>query len=236
MITALVVVVGLVGASDPRVKDAEGFAAHGEPDTARATYGALLDELTASGASASAALHYNVGTLALGAGDVGPAVLHLLAAERRAPLDDDIRHNLNAALARRADQVEGNTSLPLGARLPPGPVRATFGACLALLGILLAVAGIRRRGLPRAVVRAAAAAALVSGAIFAVRFAAERAVVVVVQQDTEARPQPDASAAGFTVHPGLTGAVVSEQQGFVRLRLENGVDVWVDHGAIAVVP
>ena len=232
----LAIALCLVGATEPRVKDAEGFAAHGEPDTARATYEVILDELVASGAATSAALHYNVGTLALGAGDVGPAVLQLLAAERRDPLNDDIRHNLAAALARRADQVEGSSSLPPGARLPPAPVRRAFGACLALLGILVAVAGIRRRGLPAAVLRVAVGAVVVSGAVFAVRLAAEDAVLVVVQRDTEARPQPDASAVGFTVHPGLTGTVVSEQQGFLRLRLENGVDVWVATDALAVVP
>ena len=74
MITALTIAVALLGASDARVKDAEGFAAHGEPETARATYSALLDELTASGASSSAELHYNIGTLALGAGDVAQHV------------------------------------------------------------------------------------------------------------------------------------------------------------------
>ena len=236
MSTVLAIVALLVSATDVRIKDAEGFAAHGETDTARATYAQIFDELAHSGASASASLHYNVGTLALGAGDVGPAVLHLLAAERRDPLDDDIRHNLAAALARRADQVEGNTSLPVGARLPPTPVGIAFGVCLAVLGILLGVAGIRRQGLPNSVVWGAIVAGVVSGAVFAVRFAAESVAVVVVQTDTEARPQPDATAAGFTVHPGLTGTVVSEQQGFTRLRLENGVDVWVDTAAVAAVP
>ncbi len=236
MITALTIAVALLGASDARVKDAEGFAAHGEPETARATYSALLDELTASGASSSAELHYNIGTLALGAGDVGAAVLHLLAAERRAPLNDDVRHNLAAALSRRADQVEGGSSLPLGARLPPGPVRAACGAALALAGIVLALAGLRRRGLPRPVVVGAVVGAAVGVGVFAVRAAAEGVVVVVVQQETQARPQPDATAAGFEIHPGLTGTVVSEQQGFSRLRLENGVDVWVEQTALAVVP
>ncbi|HEY1100603.1 MAG TPA: hypothetical protein VGF99_16810 [Myxococcota bacterium] len=235
MIAALVLVMALAGAGDARVKDAEGFAAHGEPATALAAYGALLDELHASGASGSAALHYNIGTLALGSGDVGTAVLHLLAAQRRDPLDDDIRHNLAAALSRRADQVEGDASLPAGASLPPGVARVTCGSLLALAGILFALAGLRR-GRARPLVFAGVLAALVGLGVLAVRAAAERAVVVVVMTDTEARPQPEDSAAGFAVHPGLTGAVVGEQQGYTRVRLENGVDVWVSTSATAVVP
>jgi hypothetical protein len=232
----LVVGVGVAGATDPRIKDAEGFAAHGEPDTARATYQAVLDELSASGTSGSAELHYNIGTLALGAGDVSGAVMHLLAAERRAPLDDDIRHNLAEALSRRADQVEGGTSMPFGALLPPGAVRFGFGACLLLLGAVLAARGLLPRRLPRNAVFAVIAATLASGALWLARLQAERAVVVVVARDTEARPQPDATAAGFTVHAGLTGRVVDDKSGFSRVRLENGVDVWVERDATVAVP
>jgi hypothetical protein len=232
----LLIVVGVAGATDPRTKDAEGFAAHGEPDTARATYQAILDELSTSGASASAALHYNIGTLALGAGDVSGAVVHLLAAQRRDPLDDDIRHNLAEALSRRADQVEGGTSMPIGARLPPTPVRFAFAACLLLLGAVMAAAGLLQRRLPRSVVVASIAATVASGALWLARLQAERAVVVVVARDTEARPQPDATAAGFTVHAGLTGTVVDEKSGFSRVRLENGVDVWIERDATVQVP
>jgi hypothetical protein len=232
----LLVVVGVAGATDPRIKDAEGFAAHGEPDTARAAYQAVLDELSASGASGSARLHYNIGTLALGSGDVSSAVVHLLAAERRAPLDDDIRHNLAEALSRRADQVEGGTSMPFGARLPPTAVRFGFGACLLLLGAVLAAAGHLPRRVSRNVVLGAIAATVASGALWLARLHAERAVVVVVARDTEARPQPDATAAGFTVHAGLTGTVVDDKNGFSRVRLENGVDVWIERDATVPVP
>lgn len=232
----LLVVVGVAGATDPRIKDAEGFAAHGEPDTARATYQAVLDELSTSGAPASAALHYNIGTLALGAGDVSGAVVHLLAAQRRDPLDDDIQHNLAEALSRRADQVEGGTSMPFGARLPPSLVRFAFAGCLLLLGVVMAAAGLVQRRLPRGVVATTIAAVAASGALWLARVQAERAVVVVVARDTEARPQPDATAAGFTVHAGLTGTVVNEQSGFSRVRLENGVDVWVERDATVQVP
>jgi len=229
----------LATVADPRLKDAERLAAHGELDAARAQYQTIHDELANSGADASAALHYNLGTLALSADDMGPAVRHLLAAARRAPLDDDIRHNLATALTRRADHVEAARQDAFGARLPPGPVTLVLGILLGLLGLLLAARGVLSgrlavvagRGLVPVLV-----ATVVAGLAFAVRLAADGAVVAVVMLETEARPQPDKGAGGFTIHPGLTGHVVAEQDGFVRLRLENGVDVWVDHAHTSVVP
>jgi hypothetical protein len=126
--------------------------------------------------------------------------------------------------------------MPIGARLPPTPVRFAFAACLLLLGAVMAAAGLLQRRLPRSVVVASIAATVASGALWLARLQAERAVVVVVARDTEARPQPDATAAGFTVHAGLTGTVVDEKSGFSRVRLENGVDVWIERDATVQVP
>ena len=225
--------------SDPRVQDAARLAAHGELDAARAQYQAIHDELTASGADASSGLHYNLGTLALSADDVGAAVLHFLAAARRAPLDDDVRHNLATALAHRADQVESSSPDAIGAGLPPGPVALAFGSLLALLGVLLAIRGAasgRATTLAGRALVPALVTTLVAGALFGLRHFADSADVAVVMSESEARPQPDASATGFAVHPGLTGRVMAEQFGFLRLRLENGVDVWVDRKHTQLVP
>jgi hypothetical protein len=226
-------------ASDPRVKDAERLAAHGELDAARAQYQAIHDELAASGAEASSGLHYNLGTLALSADDIGAAVLHLLAAARRAPLDDDVQHNLATALAHRADQVEASSPDAMGARLPPGPVALAFGSLMALLGVLLAIRGAasgRATMLAGRALVPTLVTTLVAGGLFGLRRFADSADVAVVMSESEARPQPDASAAGFAVHPGLTGRVMAEQRGFLRLRLENGVDVWVDRKHTQLVP
>ena len=126
--------------------------------------------------------------------------------------------------------------MPFGARLPPTLVRFAFAACLLLLGAVLAAAGLWQRRLPRGMVAASIAAAVASGALWLARVQAERALVVVVARDPEARPQPDATAAGFTVHAGLTGTVVDEKNGFSRVRLENGVDVWIERAATVEVP
>jgi len=226
-------------ASDPRVKEAERLAAHGELEAARAQLQTIHDELRASGAETSAALHYNLGTLALGVDAVGDAVLHLAAAARRAPLDDDIRHNLDTALARRADQVSAGATRAPGARLPAGPIRLAFGIAVALLGVVVALAGAGRgriASVGRRLLPAGALFVVASAGLLALRWRADADAVAVVMGDTEARPQPDATATGFGVHAGLTGVVIAEQQGFVRLRLENGVDVWVARDAIQLVP
>lgn len=226
-------------AADARVKDAERLAAHGELSAARDQYQALHDELVTSGATTSAALHYNLGTLALSLDDVGPAVLHLTAATRRDPIDDDAHHNLEVALARRADQVSSTGSQAVGARLPAGPVQLAFGLALGLLGVVLAISGLGAGRFAAAVRRAlgpVAVMVLVTGALAALRHHADGVDVAVTMLDTEARPQPEASAKGFTIHPGLTGVVVAEQQGYLRLRLENGIDVWVEHAAVRLVP
>lgn len=226
-------------ATDPRIKDTERLAAHGELEAARAQLQTIHDELLASGAQTSAALHYNLGTLALGVDAIGEAVMHLSAAARRDPLDDDIRHNLDTALARRADQVSAGVAHAAGARLPPGPVRIAFGSAIALLGIVIALSGAvggRIGDAARRLMPFVAGAVVVSGVLLGLRWRADATAVAVVMRDTEARPQPDPSATGFGVHAGLTGIVVDEQQGFVRLRLENDVDVWVARDAVQRVP
>ena len=226
-------------ASDPRLDDALRLAGRGETAAARAQLQTIHDELQASGAPTSAALHYNLGTLALSDDDVADAVLHLLAAARRDPTDDDVRHNLEVALARRADQVSGSGSRSLGARLPPGPVRLAWGAALALLGLVsgLALAGTGRGArLGRSVLGPALVGAVVAGLFWWLRVQAESAEIAVILGDVEARAQPDSRATGFTAHAGLTGNVIAEQEGFTRLRLENGLDVWVERSSVRLVP
>jgi len=235
---ALLLVLAVAAVSDPRLKDAERLAASGDIAAARAAITVVHDELAKSGADTSAALHYNLGTLALLDDDLGAAVVHLLAADRRAPGNDDVKHNLELALARRADQVQGARQAPLGTSLPPGVVRALAGVVWGLLGIALALTALggRPARFGRAAARPLVVVAVIACALLAARIVAEDTAIAVVQRDTRARPQPDASAEGFEVHAGLTGRVVDERDGFSRLRLENGVDVWVGLADLAVVP
>jgi hypothetical protein len=239
LVAALVLCGSATWAGDARVDEALRLAGRGESDSARAQLQSLYDELVASEVPTSAALHYNLGTVALQLDDIDDAVLHFLAAARRDPWDDDIAHNLEVALSRRADQVSGSGARPMGARLPAGAVRLLWGAALALLGVAVAVAFAgagRLARVGRALVGPAFVGTVLAGALMALRLQAESVDVAVIVGDVEARPQPDSRAAGFTAHAGLTGVVVAERDGFVRLRLENGLDVWVERSSLRVVP
>ena len=224
---------------DPRVVEAQQLAAHGEEAAAQAQLQAVLDDVEDSGDDGSAALHRNIGTLSLRTGDLATAMRHLLSAQRRDPGDEDVAHNLRLARDARADRVEEASSSSLGQRLPPGPVRIAAALTLALLGLLLLLRGILGPRLPAVVVVAAVAAASISVGLWVARRVFERQTVLVILRDTRASEQrPDsklkADGAGFDVHPGLTGLSLSREGDNERLRLENGVEVWIR--AVDVAP
>jgi hypothetical protein len=239
MIGPLLLALG-VAAVDPRVVEAQQLAAHGEAAAARGVYEAILQDLEAGDADGSAALHYDIGTLALVQGEPGPAMLHLLAAWRRVPGDDDTAHNLARAREARVDRVE-STGVDVGtggvgSALPPRGTRVFAAAALLALGLALLVRGLVGARLPSGVVAATAAVALVAVMAWGVRRQFEARVLVVVQQDTVARSAPDEKSAGFDVHPGLVGERVDATASYARVRLENGLDVWLASSALRAVP
>ena len=65
----------------------------------------------------STALHFNLGTAAIYAGDIGKAVFHLRCAEKLAPRDEDIRRNLDVARSRKRDEVSHDETVPFVASL-----------------------------------------------------------------------------------------------------------------------
>lgn len=227
-------------AVDPRVVDAQQLASHGETAAARGQYEAVLDDLERAGADGSAALHYDIGTLALQEGELGPAMVHLLAAARRAPGDDDVAHNLARAREARVDRVEASSATALaggvGGILPPQATRWACAFALVLVGIVVGLRGALGRRVPGAVVVVAAALASVAAGAWGARRAFEQRVVVVVQEDTVARSSPDDQASGFDVHPGLAGERVDATATYARVRLENGLDVWIASSALRAVP
>ncbi len=226
---------------DPRIEEAQQLAAHGETVAARGQYEAILRDLEAGGADGSAALHYNLGTLALNDDDVGAAVLHLLAAYRRDPGHEDVVHNLARAQDVREDRVEAGASASLsvatlGGRLPPRGARVAAGLAFALLGVVFAWRAVLGRRLPGVLVVLVTVVAGATLAAWGARRAFERRVLVVVLEPTVARSSPDARADGFDVHPGLSGERVDATAEWWRVRLENGLDVWLSSTAARVVP
>lgn len=221
----------------PALKEAETLAIREETEAAIATYEEILAQ-----DDEAAGLHYNLGTLYLEQGDVGRAVLHLREALREDPADDDARHNLDVALAGRADQLLGvGPGLPwwqgLARQVGPGAAQASFLIPFLLLLLLVGgwpwlPAGRWRKALLAAVAVLTAGGGVVLGA----RMADDRQVLAVVLEETDALKGPDASAAtAFEAHPGLSGTVRQEQGAFVRVRLDNGVEAWFARERLGVI-
>lgn len=220
---------------DARLKEATALAARQEHAAAADAYRALL----AAGVDGRD-LRYNLGTLSLELEELGDAVLHLRAARRFDPLDDDVRHNLAVALSRRTDRLvgEGAATLTLGERLPPTTARLLFAVPLLLLGAALAARGAwPRRSLGITVVVLSLLSAG-GGALWLVRRAFEGTREAVVRvESTAAKKEPAESAAtAFEAHAGLLGRVVDEEGSFVRVRLDNGLETWLARDALGLLP
>lgn len=63
------------------------------------------------------ALFYTLGNSWFMAGDLGRAILNYRRAERFMPTNEDLRHNLDAALEQRADLIPAQEPHPMAARL-----------------------------------------------------------------------------------------------------------------------
>lgn len=248
----MVVVVGGAGpahaasATEGRLAAASQLAQRGEVDAAIDAYEAVLEELQAKGRD-SADVRYDLGTLSLERADLGRAVLHLTAATRLDPRDDDAAFNLALALEARTDRLAdvgaaGGAWRAVGASLHPTTTRAAFFALSLLVGLLVALSGFLGEGRAKRVVARARDAAifalLVAGAALAARLSVERETIAVVLVDEIAAKKAPAADAppAFTAHAGLSGRVVERKDGHARVRLDNGLEAWIEEAALATVP
>jgi tetratricopeptide (TPR) repeat protein len=223
-----------------RLQHAEELAATREGDAAMDTYRAVLQQ-----GHDGAALRYNLGTLAFQRGDIGRAVLHLRAAERLDPWDDDVRHNLQVALAARVDQLAADdaqldVSRALAARTPPRLVRWGLALVLTLLGAALlarALLGGAARRVAALLAGVAAAATVPIAGLWALRlrFEGKDEAVVVVDEVVARKDAGEAAAQAFIAHAGLTGVVVDERGAFLRLRFDNGLETWLPRSSVELV-
>lgn len=223
--------------ADMRIAEAERLARAGENAAARTALAALLED-----GRDGASVRYNLGTLALEAGELGEAVLQLKAALRRDPSHDDARYNLALALEASVDRFEGaDEAVPLGASLPPEATRLAAAAGMAVVGLLLGLhafaAGRARARLARGLV-AAVAGMMVSWALLGLRWSYEQTPeFVVMAPATAARKEPDPKGrVAFEVHAGASGVRIGEEGGFLRLRFPNGLEAWVTQDEVAAVP
>lgn len=219
---------------------AEGTAAWARQDLPAAR--GAWERLAARG-HASQEVLYNAGTAALASGDVGAAVLYLERALRLGGETEDIEANLAVARSRQLDQVVGaGLERTLGQRIVAATDERLF-AWIALCGtwaacLLLAVARLRSGRVRTASLALAAlslAAALPSGALVATHAWVARTIRegVVLSLTVPVRELPQVGArTAFEVHAGLKLRLQDEKDGFVRVKLPNGLEGWATREGI----
>lgn len=185
-------------------------------------------------------LYYNLGVAHFRHGNLGPAIWSFERAVAVAPDDEDARFNLNQArkLAERRvrDKIEGAEREATWVRavtfLTPAVQTVLF---LVLYVAAFALLFARRRADEdsRATLGAGAAilgvAALLAGMLLAGRIALDRMAFAVVLPDvTAVKEGADPNyRTNFEVHAGLRVRLLEREQGWVRIRLANGLEGWL---------
>jgi tetratricopeptide (TPR) repeat protein len=249
MAIALLLSTSALAVEDARLRQAEQLAKKKEREAAMDLYRAVLDDASAAAPKLDGAdVRYNLGTLCLESGDLGCAVLHLRAAARLDPLDDDVRHNLDVALEARTDRLAGSPVVDpvreIGARVPPFAARLALAVPLALLGlalVLVAFAPARARAAARVIASVAALACVAGAVVYFARRSVEstREAVVTVPETPALKEADTSSTVAFTAHAGLHGDVMASETTangeLLRVRFENGLEAWLKRSDVAVI-
>jgi len=213
-------------------------------DVARAV--ASYEALVAQGVL-SPELETNFGAACLRQGKRGQAALHFERALFLNPGDEDARADLLEVRRGNVDRLEGDTEeasgealwrllAPLPGTLTSVLLIAFWCAGWALLAMRVFGARLRYAGLASGIcfALAAVAALFTWGAAEAQRVALQRAVVVA--PSTPAREGPaEKTASHFEVHEGTTVRVEDEDQGYLRVKLANGLTGWVPASTVELV-
>jgi tetratricopeptide (TPR) repeat protein len=209
----------------------------GKHDEAIAAYQKLVDHQMGG-----ADVLFNLGTAQLAKGDLGQAVLQLERA-RRQERADDIETNLSLAQQRAVDQVVGGVGeTPFLERLAHATdARLVGGAFLVFWWLAFALWWARAkvasgRLLLTALSMVLFVGAIGTGGVTAAQWYVARNVTegVVQAQTIKVREQPSENGRViFEVHAGLKVRLLDESGKFVRLRLSNGVEGWMEKEGVA---
>jgi tetratricopeptide (TPR) repeat protein len=187
-------------------------------------------------------LYYNLGNAYYKAGRMGPAIFNFERALALDPDQTDARRNLGAArqAAERfgKDRVEGKLKDAFWVRAVTSMTRAHLLWLFLGVYYLCFVVLIVLRWLPPSLVRAAVAtsavflalAAALAGTLFFGRLAYERLVhvAVVLPDEVAVKDGPGpGSRTAFDLHAGLNVWVIEQDQDWVRVRLQNGLEGWM---------
>jgi hypothetical protein len=214
-------------------------AARGEHGSAQEGLQKLLDR-----GFGGADVLYNLGTSHLASGRLGLAVLYLERARRLGLGDEDIEANLQLARSKQLDQVIGDGGGPFVQRV----VESTSGTAAAWLFLVPWVLGFGALVLRRVWRKAPATlgplavvcllACIPTGLLFAghVYVRAHVREGVVTEPKLAARELPrDAAKVSFEIHEGLKVRVLEQSDGFVRIRLPNGLEGWAARAGVTEI-
>ena len=188
-------------------------------------------------------LHYNLGNAYLRHGELGRAIASYRRAAAGAPRDQDVRANL--AFARK------NARDALAPPEPPAGLRTVFAwhyalapeelwLAAALLNVALwSLLALRLRrpaeGLSWSAVIAGVVLAACLGSLAARAMAPLRIAVVLPREvDVRAAMQSD-GVVRFKLHAGSEVRVREERDGWLRIRLPDGEQGWIEADAVEVV-
>lgn len=224
-----------------RLREAEKIATQQDASSAIGAY----QDLVGDGVD-GAEVRYNLGTLYLEEAQTARAVFHLKTALLFDPLHSDARHNLQVAIAMRTDAVGDvetgrGLSLDVARRVPRDLAALVTGLFALLLGLAIGLRSVSPR-LHRSnawtgvvmVIWAVMTTALVALVLQVAATATQEAVVMADETTARLGPSDDAKES-FVAHAGLVGTAIEERDGFVRLRLKNGLEAWVNAYAVARV-
>lgn len=249
LLALALVLVALPAAADPLVGAAQDAAyrrgneayLHGDYKEAVLAY----EQVAALGV-VSEDLYYNLGNAYYKQGALGPAIYNYeraLEVERSGPGADDARYNLEAArevVRRRSeDRLVGAETPPFWMRaiapFSTGTLTWTFLALyFALFGLLIALRFIAPGFLRVSLwvllgflsLGTLTASTLLAARLYLVT-KVERAIVL--PDSLAVHEGPDANyQTSFTVHAGLQVRITEHDQDWVRVRLQNGLEGWVE--------
>jgi tetratricopeptide (TPR) repeat protein len=246
LILLLLMSAGTVFAQNPEQVFQQGNLLYqqGSLDEARKAYETLLGQGYVSGE-----LYYNLGNVYYRTGSIARGILFYERAGRLTPQDEDLQHNLALANLRITDRIEPTPRLFIwgwwealkNALSLQGLTWLTFLAYLIVIAsvALLLLGGsytVRRVGLIGSALTGAVFLLLL--AVFIGRLAdlgaTDEAIMMASVATVKNSPDPKSSDA-FVLHSGVKLWVVDRMSEWVKIRLADGKQGWVERSSIEVI-
>jgi tetratricopeptide (TPR) repeat protein len=242
----LLVSAGTVFAQSPEQVFQQGNMLYqqGSLEEARKAYETLLGQGYASGE-----LYYNLGNVYYRTGNISRGILFYERAARLIPQDEDLQHNLTLANLRITDRIEPTPRLFIwdwwdglkNALSLQGLTWLTFSMYLIVVAFvaLLLLGGsytVRRVGLIGSAVTGAVFLLLLAGFIgrLADVGATDEAILMASVATVKNSPDPKSSDA-FVLHSGVKVWVIDRVSEWVKIRLADGKQGWVERSSIEVI-